>query len=285
MVTTRFGLVVVLLCGVAGAAEPTGSPADPLDVIVVAPHSDDEALGCTGVILRAIEKNRRVGIVVVTAGDGFPKAAAVVAKKEPDRLIPADFFNLASLRQRHTLQAMSQLGVRPADILFLGYPDGGMKTLYEADEQIPYRQPFTEKSETYGPAVRDYHFQVHGRPAPYVKQSVINDLAEIIRTRRPQEIYVTNEVDVHDDHRATFWLVRDAAAAAGYRGIIYTYVVHGAAPPEAPGLRLTLSETELRRKRATIEIYQAGVSPIHDHLAEKYAQPEELFWPVRVAGQ
>jgi LmbE family N-acetylglucosaminyl deacetylase len=172
--------------------------------------------------------------------------------------------------------------VRRADVLFLGYPDGGLKTMYEMTGDVVYRSPLTEKNETYGPVVRDYHSQVHGRPVPYLKASLIDDLAEIIRSRRPQEIYITNEIDKHADHRFAFRFVRDAAAVAGYRGSLLTYVVHGDPPPNPPGVRLTLTEQEQQQKRATILSYQAGVSPVHDYLADTYARPEELFWPVRV---
>jgi LmbE family N-acetylglucosaminyl deacetylase len=268
-------LLLPASCGVA---------AERWDLVVVAPHSDDEAIGCTGVMLRALERKKRVGVVVLTAGDGHVKAAAAAAKKEAEQLIPQDFVDLAALRQRHTLEAMTQLGLRAEDLLFLGYPDGGLAAIYTAEDDAPYRQPHTGRSETYGPVVRDYHFQAHGQSAPYVRQAVIDDLTEIFKARRPQEIYTTNEVDAHPDHRATSWFVRNAAAAAGLEGPLFTYVVHGKPPPEPPRLRLFLTAAELQRKRATIEIYQSGVSPVHDDLAEHYALPEELFWAIRPDG-
>lgn len=271
---------VVLLGRVVGAAEPAAATDGRWDLVVIAPHSDDEAIGCTGVILRAVAAGRRVGVVVLTAGDAHRKAAAAAAKKQLDELTPDDCVNLAALRQRHTLEAMPQLGVKPRDLLFLGYPDGGMTTIYEAQDDATYRSPLTQKAETYGVVVPDYHTQAHGRPAPYRKQSVTDDLAEILRRRRPKEIYVTHETDTHPDHRATFWFVRDAATAAGYAGSLFTFVVHGKPPTAPPSLQLTLTDDELRHKRATIEIYQAGVSPVHDDLAEHYALPEETFWRI-----
>jgi LmbE family N-acetylglucosaminyl deacetylase len=153
--------------------------------------------------------------------------------------------------------------------------------MYASQDDKPYLQPFTGRSETYGPVVADYHRRVHLRAAPYLRTSLIGDLTEIIRARRPGEIYVTGEADSHGDHRATFWFVRDAAKAAGYQGTLWTYIVHGRTPAEPPGLRLTLSSSELARKHSLIESYQTGVSPVHDQLAATYAKPEELFWPVK----
>ena len=36
-----------------------------LDILVIAPHPDDEAIGCTAVMLQAIEQKQRVGVVVL----------------------------------------------------------------------------------------------------------------------------------------------------------------------------------------------------------------------------
>ena len=254
----------------------------PLDVLVIAPHPDDEAIGCTGVMLRAIERKQRVGVVIVTAGDGFRQAAAAVEKKDHSHLTADDFLKLAALRQRHSMQAMKQIGLAADELMFLGYPDGGLDKMYAAQDDTPYRQPFTGKTATYGMDVADYHSRIHGRSAPYVRASVLADLTEIMKARQPKELYVTGEADTHGDHRATFWLVRDAARAADYRGTLWTYIVHGRPPTQPPERRLTLNESELKMKRTVIEGYQVGVSPAHDHLANTYAKPEELFWAHRL---
>ncbi len=276
MLRTLVSLVFLLTiadCRAGRCAEPQR-----LDVLIVAPHSDDEAIGCTGVMLRAIEHEQHVGVVVVTAGDGFPKAAAALAKKEPGQLMAEDFVQLAALRQRHSLHAMQRLGLDADDLMFLGYPDGGLAAMYAAQDDKPYRQPFTGKSETYGPVAADYHRRVHERPAPYVRAAVLGDLTEIIKSRRPKDIYVTGPTDSHADHSATFYFTRDAARAAGHRGPLWTFVVHGREPQQPPDRRLTLTDAELKTKRAVLEGYQVGVSPIHDRLAATYTKPEERFW-------
>lgn len=265
------------------AGSSAGLQQDPLDVLVVAPHSDDEAIGCTVVMLRAIKEGKRVGVVVVTNGDGFPKAAAVVAKKPQDQLTPADFIKLTGIRQQHSMTAMSRIGVQAADLIYLGYPDAGLKQVYAAEGPVPFRQKFTQKNETYGVVLSDYHSRIHGHPAPYLKASVVGDMTEIIKARKPKEIYVTNEADVHDEHEASFWIVRDAARATEWHGTIFTYLVHGHTLPQGPVRRLRLTAEELEKKRATIEEYQKHLSPIHDNLADHFTKPEEVFWPIRIA--
>lgn len=278
---TACAMLLVALGILSGDEGEFKKAAAPLDVLVVAPHPDDEALGCAGVIMQAIENKKRVGIVLVTNGDGFPKAASVTAKKPVEKLVAADFLQLASIRQQHSVGAMSRIGVRAGDLMFLGYPDSALKPLYEGKDDTLVQQKYTERNSTYGALIRDYHTLRHGRPASYVKASITNDIAEIIESRKPREIYVTNEADVHPDHKATFWFVRDAAKAAGYRGSLFTYVIHGAAPADA-GHRVALSKAEQARKRALIEEYQQKLSPIHDDLAEKFTHPEEVFWLVPV---
>ncbi len=265
-----------------GAASSAGPHPAPLDILIVAPHADDEAIGCTAVMLRAIKAGKRVGIVVVTNGDGFPKAAAAITKKPQDQLVPADFIKLTGIRQQHTLTAMKKIGVKAAELIFLGYPDAGLGGVYAAEGTEPFRQRFTQKNETYGVVVPDYHTQVHGQPAPYVRDSVVGDMTEIIKACKPKEIYVTNEVDGHGEHRVSFWVVRDAVQAAGWRGTIFTYLVHGHTLPKGPVVRLSLTAEELEKKRAVVEEYAKHMSPIHDRLAEKFTKPEEIFWPIRI---
>jgi len=179
------------------------------------------------------------------------------------------------------VRALTRIGVRASDLMALGYPDSGLKAMYEAKAETPYRQRFTGKTETYGVVLPDYHSLSHGRPAPYVRSSVLGDLVEIVRTRRPQEIYVTNEADTHPDHKATYWFVRDTAKAAGYRGTLFTFVVH-CKPPTTPAHHVPLTDAQQGRKRAMIEEYQTKLSPIHDDLAEKFTGVEEVFWPIRI---
>ena len=262
--------------GQAAAAEP---PQAQLDLLIFAPHPDDEVLGCSGVMLQAIEQGKQVGVVVLTNGAGFPQAASVITKKPLDQLTPKDFLALAATRQQQSLDGLKLLGVPTADLSFLGYPDSGLEPIYRADSATAYRQEFTQKDETFGEVRSDYHSLTHGRPAPYAKAWLLGDIVEIIKTRRPKEIYVTNEADTHADHRASFWIIRDAASTAGYGGTLFTYIVHGDARPETAERRVRLTSAQVETKRAAIRAHQ--IPTVHDTLPE-YAREEEVFWPIRM---
>jgi LmbE family N-acetylglucosaminyl deacetylase len=273
-------LAIGLFAGWLSANPPT--PPTPLDILVIAPHPDDEVIGCAGIMLQALEQRKRVGVVILTSGDGYPALAAVVARKQEDQLVPEDFLQAGALRQRHSVRAAARLGLPQDELVFLGYPDSGLEKIHAMEGSVPFRQMFTQKNETYGVTVRDYHSTVHGHPAPYLKASVIGDLAEIIRARQPKEIYTTHEADTHSDHRTAFRFVREAIRAADYHGEFLTYAVHGKPPPQPPMRRIVLTKTQVDAKRTAILEHQAGTSPIHDRLADEYTKPEELFWKVLV---
>jgi LmbE family N-acetylglucosaminyl deacetylase len=270
---------LVLLFGArfAFAAEPAAA-APPLDVLVVAPHPDDETIGCAGVTLQAVARREHVGIVVLTQGDGHARLTAVVAKKPVAQLGPDDFVRAGILRQGHTLRAAASLGVLESDIVFLGYPDGGLAKMYRDSGHNPFEQPLTKKQETYAGARRDYHSVRQGKPAPYTRVSVLGDLEAIIRLRRPRSVYVTHETDSHPDHQAAFWIVRDALRAANSSARLFAFIVHGEPLPGTPELRVALSTEQVRAKRAALRMHQTGVSPVHDYLESRFGNAEESFW-------
>jgi LmbE family N-acetylglucosaminyl deacetylase len=124
------------------------------DVLIVAPHPDDETIGCAGITLQAVARGERVGIVVLTQGDGHVKLTAVVAQKPAEDLGPDDFIRAGVLRQGHTLRAAANVGVAEVDVVFLGYPHGGLGKMYGDAGDTSYRQPLTSKQATYGGAPR-----------------------------------------------------------------------------------------------------------------------------------
>ncbi|SOD70305.1 LmbE family N-acetylglucosaminyl deacetylase [Jatrophihabitans sp. GAS493] len=79
-------------------------------VLVIAPHPDDETLGCGSLILRARRSGARVTLVVATDG---------AVSHETD-----DAISLAARRSAELAAAATLLGVPAADVIELRYPDG-----------------------------------------------------------------------------------------------------------------------------------------------------------------
>lgn len=82
-------------------------------LVVIAPHADDESLGCGGLIAEACARDRPVRVVVVTDG----------TKSHPNsRSYPAH--RLCVLREAETLSAVEALGLDRRHVSFLRLPDG-----------------------------------------------------------------------------------------------------------------------------------------------------------------
>ncbi len=83
--------------------------------LIVAPHSDDEAIGAYGLIRALTARGAVCHILVVTDG-----AASHLASRRWPRA------RLVAQRRRETLQAMRGLGIARGRVRFLGLPDGAM---------------------------------------------------------------------------------------------------------------------------------------------------------------
>ncbi|WP_428032995.1 PIG-L deacetylase family protein [Ancylobacter sp.] len=81
-------------------------------LVVVAPHPDDESLGCGGLIAACRAAGVPVSIVVVSDGAGSHPHSVLYAAPR-----------LAELRRAEALEAARRLSVAPQDVHFLDLPD------------------------------------------------------------------------------------------------------------------------------------------------------------------
>ena len=81
--------------------------------VIIAPHPDDETLGCGGLIAEASQCGRPVRVVVITDGT---KSHPHSSSYPPPRL--------RALRESETLTALQILGVDQRHVTFIGLRDG-----------------------------------------------------------------------------------------------------------------------------------------------------------------
>lgn len=82
--------------------------------LVLAPHPDDETLGCGATILRKVTAGTPVTVAVLSDGSGFHDNGHLTREQT------------AALRRDETVEAVRRLGL-PADALrWYGYPDGAL---------------------------------------------------------------------------------------------------------------------------------------------------------------
>lgn len=80
----------------------------PENILILAPHPDDETLMAAGLIRRALAQGALVNVCVVTNGDHLC----------PDK-------SKGRRRLQESLNALRLLGVDERNVHFLGYPDTG----------------------------------------------------------------------------------------------------------------------------------------------------------------
>jgi LmbE family N-acetylglucosaminyl deacetylase len=84
-------------------------------ILIVAPHMDDETLGC-GILIAESDGRQPVHVLFATDGARSPQPRAGDAAA-PD---------LSRVRQAEAIDALAVLGVPPGNIGFLGFPDGAL---------------------------------------------------------------------------------------------------------------------------------------------------------------
>ncbi|MCL5278641.1 MAG: PIG-L family deacetylase [Planctomycetes bacterium] len=197
----------------------TLAPADRL--LILAPHPDDEVLGCGGVIQQGVALGLPIRIVFLTYGD-FYEWSFIRYEKRPV-LTPRGVEGMGEIRHGEALAADATLGAPAADLVFLGYPDfGTLQMWYRAwDGARPVRGRLSRATAV--------PYQNAFRPgAPYKGDEVLKDLTTILREFRPTKVFVSHPADHHPDHKAFYLFARvalfDLAPAMTPR--VYPYLVH-----------------------------------------------------------
>lgn len=208
-------LLGAVLLGCPHGAPP--GPSDAVDLVVIAPHPDDEVLMAGGVLEQAVKARRRAAVIVLTNGD-------LGCFDDRD----------GEVRQAETVSALTALGLREDDVHFLGYPDGHLDQLGAAPlSPVAWRQPdgtCTTRATTRatrGAGRVDEHTARTGRPAPFTAPALTEDLAALLRRLAPHDVYLPHGIDAHPDHAATYVFFRRALAHLE-RGpvVVHRAVVH-----------------------------------------------------------
>lgn len=171
-------------------------------LLVLAPHCDDETLGAGGTIAQARRRGIPVRLVFLTNGDGS-RSTQIAVNIRQRRL--NSFQELAQLRQKETLKAAATLGVATKDVVFLGYPDGGIRELWlrHWTKSDLYRSPYTGADHS------PYH-NARTKNAAYCGEQVLADIGGALSDFRPTVVITTHPADTHPDHAAAYEFMRAA---------------------------------------------------------------------------
>ena len=262
-------------------------------VLVVAPHPDDEGIGTGGVIQQALKAGAVVKVVLLTNGENN-ELSFIVYKKRPV-FQPKELLAMGEMRLRESVAAITSLGLKPSDLIPLGYPDFGTMDIFTGYWD-PLKRPFRSML-TRQRYVTLQHARSSG--APYIGESVLKDFKGIIRDFSPTKIFVTHSADTNRDHRAAYlftkialWDLEGEIPAP----ILYPYIVHVVAWPKPQGFHpdrnlyvppelansdivwfsLPLKDEEVQRKYTAVKNYVSQVKYAPSYLVT-FVKSNELF--------
>lgn len=213
-------------------------------VLVLAPHPDDEAIGAGGAIQQALAAGATVNVVLMTYGENN-ELSFLVYKKRPV-LLPKALLAMGEMRLGESLTSSQILGLTTNDVIPLGYPDFGTMDIFTR-YWGPVRKPFR------GMLSRRRHVpyeSARSLGAPYVGESLLGELTDIIREFRPTKIFVSHPVDTNRDHRAMYLFT--TVALWDLQGtidppLVFPYLIHALGWPRPRGFhpQLPLSVPDL----------------------------------------
>ena len=218
----RAGCVLAaLLAGSIAAGTPAVA-----SILIVAPHPDDDAITCAGIIYKAVQRGEPIKVAFMTNGDLHGMSTGL---GRDDEAVSA---------------LVNELGMIEDNAIFLGYPDGYLDVLFSSASCASATDVCVGPigtSATYaqrGLGRTDYHNYRFGSHANYNRPNLVADLEDLLASYQPDHIFVTGTADVHLDH-ATSYLFLSAALAAvfsdhpNYNPTVHKTIVHtpGSAGP------------------------------------------------------
>jgi LmbE family N-acetylglucosaminyl deacetylase len=237
-------------------------------VLVIAAHPDDEVLTAGGSIAELVADGARVRVVIVSAGDGYRRAASRMGSGTPG---VSQYRLLGDVRHRESLSAAARLGLEPADVISLGYADGGIAAMWDDrwDPTRPYVGRSGEPTVTYPWAYR--------AEAVQCGHDLAADLTDVVKRFTPDTVISPDTRETHPDHSGVAAFTMLALDRAGFSGTRLTAIVHfkrypypwaympqaGLAPPpqllepDADWLALPLSAASEQIKKAAFEEYKS----------------------------
>ncbi len=295
-------LLFLLFCGCARLQAPDASYWGSLPVLepfregervlILAPHPDDEAIACAGVIQEALKAKAKVKVAYLTNGDHNELSFIVYEKRITLR--QQEFVHMGLLRQKESIKAMEFLGLSKDNLVFLGYPDYGTFEIFCNYWRTakPFRDRLTRISSVPYKDNPSYG-------APYYGESILDDLTSQILNYKPDKIFVSHPADVNVDHKSLYLFLQVALSDLEDKILkpkVYPYLVHCVGWPKPrhyhPELvlyppqkfigsqldwsRFNLSFEELEKKYQSILFYKSQTQSAAFYLLS-FARENELF--------
>ncbi|GLQ97489.1 PIG-L deacetylase family protein [Dyella mobilis] len=216
-------------------------------LLVVAPHPDDETLGCGLLIQQVLASGGAVQLVLLTDGDNNPWPQRYLERRV--RIDAASRQRWGRRRRNEVLQAMARLGVPAPALCPLGWQDMEVTSRLRAD--VP---------------------------------GTVAALRDVILAFRPSLVCCPVLGDSHPDHGAAHVLCRLAVAGASPAPELFAYPVHGEADELAYPIRMDATGDQQRRKLLALAEHQTQMKLSGARMRRLALSPERYVRVDAAAG-
>jgi len=266
-------------------------------LVVFSPHPDDETLGAGGLIQQVLRRGGEVKVIFMTSGDGYPEGVEM-----EDRIAhptAQDYREYGTLRQKEALRVLTTLGMKEKNIIFLGFPDGGLYSIlskYQSDDGPDYTSPFTLENRPPVPNALLPNIEYNG-------EDLKREIKQLLIDFRPTLITTVHGRDQHPDHCSTYFFVWVAlneleTKTPSFHPYLFTFLIHfgqwpmgedagfgsrlsppqGFSEKEDKWISLSLSPVEVETKRRALLLYRSQMLVMGRYLLS-FARANELFLP------
>jgi LmbE family N-acetylglucosaminyl deacetylase len=166
-------------------------------ILILAPHPDDEALNCSGIIQEAVRMGLPLKIAFLTNGDSN-EWSFLVYRRHPV-ISQSSAEGMGRVRHDEAIASSKVMGLSPDQLLFLGYPDFGTLAIWDVhwDGSPPYESILTRVTSV----PYDFAFRPN---AAYKGEEILGDLKKILGDFKPTKIFVSHPADHNPDHQALY---------------------------------------------------------------------------------
>jgi LmbE family N-acetylglucosaminyl deacetylase len=198
---------------------PTLSVSAQTRLLVVAPHPDDETLGCGLLIQQVLAAGGAVRVVLLTDGDNNPWPQRYIERRL--HIDTAARLRWGARRRAEVIQAMAQLGLPESALHPMGWLDMGV-TLQLRDDAL----------------------------------GAIAAMRAVAQAFQPNLVCSPALGDIHPDHGATHVLCRLALAGMEPAPALLAYPVHGEVDESAYPLGIDATPEQQERKLQALARHQ-----------------------------
>ena len=258
-----------------------------MNILIIAPHQDDEILATGGLIQKCVKLGDRVTLLFLTNGD----------YRGP---------HIARKRYYESKESLTLLGIEEKAIFYLGYGDTGMNYSHSFLRQLLFENANTTlatpfSSTTYHPAKgKTVHAMRTGFEAPLMQETFLADLEWVIKKNNPDIIIAPNALDMHGDHAAVIPLLQKIDIF-NQIPICLTYIIHGGndtlwpprdariftCPPVISAeiwnkhISLPLTILEQSKKHEAVLAFTSQLKDDSNNYLVSFSKQEEVFFLLR----